>query len=145
MQSVGSVDAPTWRTLVRTAVAQFEHFYAQLTGDADRQPPPELLSLAVQYDWPGNVRELRNAVERSRLDETLEAWYAGPRPGNGPTAFNPAMPFRVAKEHAMARWEAAYLRELMTLAQGNLTRAAEMVQMDRGHLRQLLRRYKLWS
>ena len=33
----------------------------------------------------------------------------------------------------------------MTLAQGNLTRAAEMVQMDRGHLRQLLRRYKLWS
>jgi two-component system, NtrC family, response regulator GlrR len=121
------------------------HFYAQLTGVPDRQPPPELVSLAMQSDWPGNVRELRNAVERSRLDETLEAWYGEPRPGNGPTGFNPAMPFKVAKEHAMARWEVAYLRELMTLAQGNLTRAAEMVQMDRGHLRQLLRRYKLWT
>lgn len=29
MQSMGTVDAPTWRTLVRAAVAQFEYFYTQ--------------------------------------------------------------------------------------------------------------------
>jgi len=29
MQSMGTVDGPTWRTLVRAAVAQFEHFYTQ--------------------------------------------------------------------------------------------------------------------
>jgi DNA-binding NtrC family response regulator len=49
--------------------------------------------------------------------------------------------FRVAKEAAVAQWERNYLGRLVREAAGNLSRAARMAQIDRGHLRDLLRHH----
>jgi transcriptional regulator with GAF, ATPase, and Fis domain len=107
-------------------------------------------NLAAREEWPGNVRELRNAVEKALLlgdlgsDETsaftvpvpLQVAHQGGR-------FDASLPFRVAKEEAIAAWERGYLLSLMEHASGILSRAARDAQMDRSHLRDLLRRYQI--
>jgi two-component system response regulator GlrR len=107
--------------------------------------------------WPGNVRELRNAVERAVLlgewgtDLTVERptdEEAGGTPA--PLLDAPAddsvllsVPFRTAKEGAIARWERRYLAALMQRARGSISQAARLAQVDRSHLRDLLRRHQL--
>ena len=51
--------------------------------------------------------------------------------------------FRDAKEEAIARFERRYIRELLAQHQGNLSRAARAVRMDRNHLRDLAKRHDI--
>ncbi|HWO18252.1 MAG TPA: sigma 54-interacting transcriptional regulator [Kofleriaceae bacterium] len=55
--------------------------------------------------------------------------------------FDPNVPFREAKNQAIARWERWYIRELLAHTNGNLSQAARIVQSDRSYLRKLVRRY----
>jgi transcriptional regulator with GAF, ATPase, and Fis domain len=106
-------------------------------------------NLGAREEWPGNVRELRNAVEKALLlgdlgsDETFA--FTVPVPLQTPAGgrFDAALPFRMAKEEAIASWERGYLLSLMEHASGILSRAARDAQMDRSHLRDLLRRYSI--
>jgi DNA-binding NtrC family response regulator len=136
-----------------------QHFYAQLAGHSDLHPPADLVETLVRQQLPGNVRELRSAVERAVLlgDPTLAAELAGDgtnpsteRPGertpaSGLLAPDFSVPFRAAKERLVTAWERNYLAELLGRTSGNLSRASRMARMDRNHLRELLRRYKLRS
>jgi transcriptional regulator with GAF, ATPase, and Fis domain len=63
--------------------------------------------------------------------------------GEGGLAALFALPFRTAKEGAIERWERRYLSALMKHVEGNISRAARLVQVDRGHLRDLLRRHQI--
>src|SRR5262245_55109737 len=96
-------------------------------------------------DWPGNVGELRSAVERivvlglgaCKPDDAEAA--AAPRSA-GPGAalvssvatfeahagamLDEALPFHVAKERAVERWEQSSCSTLMGMHAGNLSRAA---------------------
>ena len=92
----------------------------------------------MRRPWPGNVRELRSAVERAvLLGECGD--------GDGDMALEPASDFsrsfRDAKEEAIARFERRYLRDLLAAHNGNLSRAARAVRMDRNHLRDLAKRH----
>jgi DNA-binding NtrC family response regulator len=60
-----------------------------------------------------------------------------------PEAFDPSVPFRVAKDRAVSAWEQKYLAQLLAHAEGNVSKAARLVRMDRNHLRELLRRHRL--
>jgi DNA-binding NtrC family response regulator len=129
-----------------------QNFYEQQRPG--RKAPAELLASLARQPWPGNVRELRSAVERwillddlgaARMDEPEEA-LTEPAPATPPAstpAFDPEVPFRVAKEQAVARWERDYLEQLMAHAGGNLSQAARVVGSDRSHLRELLRKHGL--
>jgi DNA-binding NtrC family response regulator len=117
------------------------HFYRALCPDPDGGLPPELLARFARHTWPGNVRELRSAVERAVLtgDAAVGATTAGEAPREAELDYS--VSFRDAKERAVARWERVYVRELVRRFDGNLSRAARAVSMDRNHLRELLRRY----
>jgi DNA-binding NtrC family response regulator len=101
--------------------------------------------LAPRKDWPGNVRELRNAVEKVLvLGDLADQTTAAPAPpAPTPPAFDESVSFKMAKEEAVAAWEHGYLASLLRHANGNVSRAARVAQMDRSHLRDLLRRYRL--
>jgi DNA-binding NtrC family response regulator len=117
------------------------HFYRQLDPG---EPPASLLAELARHDWPGNVRELRAAVERAVLLGDPAVWRA--LSGDAATTVEDARSvdgtsFRAAKERAVAAWERDYVRTLIARHDGNLSRAARAVRMDRNHLRELLRRH----
>jgi DNA-binding NtrC family response regulator len=136
-----------------------EHFCRRTRAEIPQAQLGRLKEDFVQRLWPGNVRELRNAVERAVLlgdwgtdDLTVEHTMAAdaeppsgdtPGPLAGDEALVLSVPFRTAKEGAIARWERRYLAALMQRARGSISQAARLAQVDRSHLRDLLRRHHI--
>jgi transcriptional regulator with GAF, ATPase, and Fis domain len=147
-----------------------EHFCRRTRADISDAMLQRMKESFSQRPWPGNVRELRNAVERAVLLPTLacdpgvtepvhDEFGAAPRTdpivralpaveGEHPEGAASSddlfrMPFRAAKEGAIDSWEKRYLSALMQLVHGNISRAARLVQVDRSHLRDLLRRHQI--
>jgi DNA-binding NtrC family response regulator len=115
-------------------------------GSQRTEMPEQAMALWQAREWPGNVRELRNAVERAILlgDRDLVE-EAAERGGRDPSAAEPGrgVPFRIAKELIIARWERDYLARLLESSGGNVSAAARAARMDRKYLIGLIRRYQL--
>lgn len=114
-----------------------EHFYRGLVNDETANPPADLIQRLVRKNFPGNVRELKSEVERSVILGDLQI------PSQSTSAQASGLDFtltyRQAKELAVGEWEAQYIPELVARYDGNLSRAARAVSMDRNHLRKMLK------
>jgi DNA-binding NtrC family response regulator len=106
------------------------------------------------HPWPGNVRELRNALERAaalsrggvirRADVAGEGFgFRGMRDERNPLDLSGT--FKTAKEHAIERFESAYLSALMRRCNGNLSLASRQSDLARHHLRDLLKKRALYG
>jgi two-component system, NtrC family, nitrogen regulation response regulator NtrX len=98
------------------------------------------LQVLLKYRWPGNVRELRNLVERMvimvpgnrverrHLPATLSdhAAYTG--------ASRPAAPAFSTLHEARAAYERDYIVRNLEENQGNVSRAAQILGLERSHL-----------
>jgi two-component system, NtrC family, nitrogen regulation response regulator NtrX len=92
------------------------------------------------YRWPGNVRELKNLIERLMilspspeiLPEDLPADF---RRENG--ALPPDAPLRAARDD----FERRYILSTLRRCRGNVTRAAEMLEIERSNLYRKLKAY----
>ncbi len=94
-----------------------------------------------QYHWPGNVRELRNLVQRlmilgsgdeitrDEVDRTLGGQTHRPEE-SGEALVVPDLPLREARE----QFERQYLLQQLERSEGNMTRLAERVGLERTHL-----------
>jgi len=121
-----------------------EHFCARTRATVE---PGLMVRMKAQWPtraWPGNVRELRNAVEKAVLlgeltgdDATLIRHTVDEQEESD--QFDFSIPFRTAKEGAVATWERRYLGALIRHVGGNVSEAARLSRVDRGHLRDLLR------
>ena len=145
---IASLRLPALRERREDIPLLVESFFEQFAGHPGA--PPGLVEDLSRHDWPGNVRELRAAVERAVLlgDPALWSSLMAETTGQAPPtvsddAFDEDLSFRAAKERAVVRWERAYLAELLRRHDGNLSRAARAAQMDRSHLRELGRRYRI--
>jgi transcriptional regulator with PAS, ATPase and Fis domain len=110
---------------------------------------PGLATLQAHH-WPGNVRELRNVIERACTLAPGAATFrdlrivVGATTGtDGAPPVRTDLPFADAKQAVVQAFERAYLREVFARAGGNVTAAARAADVDRKHLRGLLRRYGL--
>ncbi len=133
-------------------------FLDRLNREAAASSPMTLGSdaaaLLAAYGWPGNVRELENFMQRQFLlsagkprleirpqDLGLGAppsEPAAPEPGEGL-----AQLFRIAKARAVARFERAYIEELLAKTAGNLSEASRLSGKDRSDIGKLLRKHKI--
>jgi DNA-binding NtrC family response regulator len=124
--------------------------YASLYGLRCREIDPEAMRLLVQYDWPGNVRELRNAIERSVVlasgdqlmvedlppEITVRSPARGEAVGDASTLVVPFVPdFKEARKE----FERTYIERRLMETGGNVTRAAELLDMHRQSLQHKLR------
>jgi transcriptional regulator with GAF, ATPase, and Fis domain len=109
-----------------------ESFLAALPGDVPRELSAIAIGRLTSQPWPGNVRELRNAVERAALQI--------PQAPNTPLPPPPSSSFFDARAQALDRFERSYFGELLSRAQGNLSQAARLSELDRRYLHRLLRR-----
>ena len=149
-----SVRVPTLRDRLDDLPLLVRSFLRQLgREDGGRLFSGHVLAEMQKYDWPGNVRELKNYVERSvvlddvpiptRKSGTMQAVQAGSSYDEEPPPSIEAVPFRVAKERAIASFEKSYLGPLLERCDGNLSKAARVARMDRMYLHQLSQKYGL--
>ena len=100
----------------------------------------------VRHSWPGNVRELRNVIERACLlarGSTInleDALVSEAAPSLG---IRTDLPFKEAKGQLVEMFEREYIEDLMRRHKMNLSAAAREAQIDRKHLRELIRKYGL--
>jgi DNA-binding NtrC family response regulator len=122
-----------------------EHFVRQFAGGRPITVTPDETARLQRHTWPGNVRELRNVLERacvlSKGDSlNLEDGFASET--STPAAnFRTDLPFKEAKGQLVERFEREYIVDLMRRHKLNLSAAAREAQIDRKHLRELLRKY----
>jgi two-component system, NtrC family, response regulator AtoC len=92
---------------------------------------PDVLSYLQNYPWPGNVRQLENAVERAVALNTSGVFDVEDLPEEilASRRTSPA-----AGDHPWPRLEEMedrYIREVLEATRGNISRAAEMLGIDR--------------
>ena len=106
----------------------------------------EAMSTLQRHSWPGNVRELRNVLERAcvlahgdciNLDGAINEQA---RPSLG---IRTDLPFKEAKGQLVELFEREYIVDLMRRHKMNLSAAAREAQIDRKHLRELIRKYDI--
>ena len=126
-----------------------EHFIRQFRSERSLVVAPEDLDRLRRHHWLGNARELRNVIERAcalshgtrlEIDEALEE---RPIRGGETGAVDVDLPFKDAKARIIDAFEREYIAELLKRHSGNLSAAARAAEIDRKHLRELLRKHGL--
>jgi DNA-binding NtrC family response regulator len=108
---------------------------------------PSFLAALEHAAWPGNVRELRNHLERCLVfRDAVSVDPEVTEPGGGRhvsvAAIDARVPYAAARQQALDDFEREYVRALVQLHDGNVTRAAEAAGVTRVHVHRLLRRHR---
>lgn len=114
-----------------------QHFNLEFSL-ANRRPPKEFKPSAIErmqsYSWPGNVRELRNTVERVIIMHVRHEIEADDLPILSADA-PPASSYNFdSYREASETYEREYIQRKLAEADGNITRTAELMNIDRSHL-----------
>jgi two-component system NtrC family response regulator len=108
-------------------------------GKPTRGLAPDAIRAIQAYRWPGNVRELENRVKGAVIMAEGAVVTAGDLgledPGDDPEYLN----LRVARQRA----EAQAVRQSLAVAQGNLSRASELLGVTRPTLYDLLDKHDI--
>jgi two-component system nitrogen regulation response regulator NtrX len=115
-----------------------DYFLREFTTAYGRKPKdltPEAYKLLSEYHWPGNVRELRNLIERIVImnpQVRVDARHVPLHPSRHP-AERAAGRFGSLQEVREAA-EREYILKKMEETSGNVTRAAELLGLERSNL-----------
>jgi DNA-binding NtrC family response regulator len=154
--AVVRVTLPSLRDRAEDIPVVIEQLLARIGGNSVVVEDGAALERLRRHPWLGNVRELRNVLERAlllapvgatsldqlplRLSSGIEAETA--QVTTAPS-FDPKLPYKEAKEAAVAAFEREYLRAALARNGANLSRTARDVGLTRHHLRKLLRLHRL--
>ena len=131
-----------------------EHFISEFAGEYGRRIKhlsPEAQRAMRAYHWPGNVRELRNVIERLMIMVPADAiavddlWFLDGQfevPVRAPSAApaRPAAPETVVPLYeARDTWEREYLLKALAAFDGNMSRTADALGVERSNLYRKMR------
>lgn len=137
--AVLSIHMPSLRDRPEDILPIARHLAESLSGNG-KKLSASAEDFFLRHSWPGNVRELRNAVQRFLVLGTLPASDSAAAP-----ALAPSHRFGEARQQVVSRFEEAFLKDLIEQHDGNLSAASRAAEMDRKHLRELLRKYGLYK
>ena len=139
------ISVPLLRDRGDDVVRLAEHFVAEFAREYGRRPKsfaPAAINVLTAYHWPGNVRELRNTIER------LMIMVPGEVIGGADLSFlevtgrvavtTPAGPV-VPLFEARDAWERNYILSALAANDGNISRTAEALQLERSNLYKKMR------
>ena len=121
-------------------VSHFLDRYADESGGRKRTSK-EAMAALVRYSWPGNVRELENAVERACVLCRSQEIDLVDLPDNVRSAQGGRLARAVQDEASLADVERDYIELVLERHDGNQTRTAEILGIDR---RTLYRKLQDW-
>jgi transcriptional regulator with GAF, ATPase, and Fis domain len=116
------------------------HFLLKSTEAMGRPPcrfAPEALQALMSHDWPGNVRELENVIERAVIMQKGEEIRPGDLAIQSPGSVPPGSPL------ALSELEKAHIQAVLERFGGNITQAAQALEIDRVTLYNKIRKYGL--
>ena len=127
--------------LARHFLAGFAHEYGHRAKELD----DAALTVLRAHDWPGNVRELQNVLERLAImvpDALIGAEDLGFLSGGGrgdrvQASGEPSLRLHVARE----RFERDYIVRALATQRGNISRAAEVLGVERSNLYRKMRAF----
>ncbi len=140
---------PPLRTRAEDIPLLADHFvkkHAARLGKQVRGIASSAIRLLSQHAWPGNVREIENVICRALVLETTDVLRAASLPPELRTAGPATLPAEPASSPARADLTLADIEREAILAavdgaDGNLTRAARSLAIDRATLHRKLKKY----
>jgi two-component system nitrogen regulation response regulator NtrX len=130
---------PPLRERVEDVRLLANHFLKEFTTAYGRKPKElteEALRVLEEYSWPGNVRELRNLMERIVImnpQTRIDARHIPLDRARRTALDRPADRFGSLQDVREAA-ERDYIFKKLEESKGNVTRAAEMLGLERSHL-----------
>jgi two-component system, NtrC family, response regulator HydG len=141
--NVISIEMPPLRSRGADVLLLTRYFsakYADEMGRAAPQYTDRAIERLRHYPWPGNVRELENLVQRLMAMTEGEIIDAPDLPaGMRAECFADER----GLERTLEQVEAEYLRQVLDKVEGNKSRAAKILGIDRKTLREKLKRLEL--
>ena len=140
--NVVSIKLPTLRERKEDVPVLIEFFLRKYAGELKKplkRLTPDALDSLIAYHWPGNVRELENVIERAMVLSTgdqIDQEDLPPQIISGPRR----EPFRGKGFHGSVKeFKKWLIQDALMQAQGNQTRAAELLGLQRTYLAKLVR------
>jgi DNA-binding NtrC family response regulator len=129
--------------------------YCRKTGKRIDGFSDDALEMLMSYDWPGNVRELKNTVERLVIlsddrildDRSIGNTWEGEGSQGVERAPQTLDELRALKkdllEKHFGRIEKEFLQQALASENGNITKAATRVGMQRSNFSALMKKHRL--
>jgi two-component system nitrogen regulation response regulator NtrX len=125
------------------------HFMEEFAREYGKRPKrfdPGATAVMAQYTWPGNVRELRNVTERLMImvpGDTITASNLGLLEVNPrvEAQIGEALTNRLTLHDARDRFERDLILRTLADQQGNMSRTAEVLGVERSNLYRKLRSF----
>jgi transcriptional regulator with PAS, ATPase and Fis domain len=140
--NVFTIDLPPLRARQSDIPALASRFLDRFAKQMDKRITdisPEAMELLTGHDWPGNVRELSNAIERAVVV------------GKPPSIRPEDLPMRTPTKNgapvgeSLAEIERHHITSVLEQTEGNITRAAKILKVDRVTVYKKIKKYGLRS
>jgi len=137
--NVITIELPPLRERETDILLLIRHFATKFAEESGKSPlrfSEEALRILQHYHWPGNIRELENVIQRLVLMTEGDLISVPDLPS--------LMRFSALREtglnRTLAEVEADYIRNVLASVDGNKTRAAQILGIDRKTLREKLQK-----
>jgi two-component system nitrogen regulation response regulator NtrX len=123
------------------------HFIAELAREYGRRPKridPGAATGLRSYRWPGNVRELHNVIERLMImvpGDTITLTDLAFLDTSAPPMTELTGEVQVPLHEARDRFERAYILRALAAQQGNISRTADVLGVERSNLYRKMRAF----
>lgn len=129
---------------IQTLISFFGDTFARETGEPKKVFSEKSLEILKKHNWPGNVRELKNFVERvyiltpGEIVDVHDLRFAGLGDSE---SFGQDLNSMSSFRDARAKFEKEYLIQKIQENDGNISRTAEMIGLERSYLHRKIKAY----
>jgi len=131
--------------------ARFLKEFALKEGEPEKKISDDALDLLMEHDWPGNVRELKNLIERLVIMAPVSVITKNEIPFLGKEGMD--LEFRedfadidfgsASYREAKMEFEKQYIARKLREFEGNISRTAEAIGLERSNLHRKIKNYGL--
>lgn len=139
---VVTIQLPPLRERISDLPLLFDFFLRKYSGRSNKRLAvnPEVIAPMQNYSWPGNVRQLENVVERAVALNTSGVFDLEDLPEEIQSAPRTVYVERNQAWLTLEQMEERYIREALEAFEGNISRTAEVLGIDRRTLYRKLER-----
>ncbi len=125
--------------------------YSEKFSEREKGLSPKALNVLKSYSWPGNVRELENVILRAMINSDSDEIKVRDLPDEivGNQDYMDYQTFlmkkKVEKERLYKELQKKFVKQLLRKSGGNISKAAELANMDRRLLQNMIKEVKDWQ